>query len=228
MGIDVEIRELAESLGADFYGVADLAPAREAMVAEYPRAISVGVGLMHSLVDLLPRHAEDPLVGMSYRHHGYDVINLRLDQLAARLASAVQGMGHRVLPIPASQTVDSERVCAVFSHKMAAHLAGLGWIGKNCALITPEVGPRVRWATLLTDAPLEATGTAIEERCGSCRECVDACPPQAFTGKPFRVEEAREVRFDVHACSRYQGEIKEKMGSTVCGMCLYSCPHGQL
>jgi len=57
---------------------------------------------------------------------------------------------------------------------------------------------------------------------------VDACPPQAFTGKPFRVEEAREVRFDVHACSRYQGEIKEKMGSTVCGMCLYSCPHGQL
>jgi epoxyqueuosine reductase len=235
MGIDVEIRELAESLGADFYGVADLAPAREAIAAQggdlvvgYPRSVSVGVKLMHSLVDLLPGHAEDRLVGMNYRHHAYDVVNLRLDQLTGRLASALQGVGHRVLPVPASQTVSEEKLCAIFSHKMGAHLAGLGWIGKNCLLITPEAGPRVRWATVLTDAPLAATGRAMEERCGSCSECVDTCPVRAITGEPFRETDARDVRLDARSCRVYQEEMKEKVGFPVCGMCLYSCPHGQM
>lgn len=233
MEIDAKISSLAESLGADFYGVADLAPARDAIeeqggkeVAAFTRAVSVGVGLMHALVDMLPGHA-DRIVGMNYRHHAYDVVNVRLDQLTARLSSAVQEEGHRVLPVPASQGIDEKKLCGLFSHKMAAHLAGLGWIGKNCTLVTPEAGPRVRWATLLTDAPLEPTGKAMEEQCGSCRECVDACPAQAFTGEPFRPEEGREVRFDAHACRRYQNEVKESTGYSVCGMCVYSCPYGQ-
>ncbi len=232
MAIDEQIRELAISLGADFCGVADLTPARafiEAqggpMVAEFPRAVSVGVRVMDTLIDLLPNH-RDRLVAMNFRHHAYDVVNLRLDQLASRLASSLQGEGFQTFPVPASQTVDEERLCAVFSHKLAAHLAGLGWIGKNCVLITPQFGPRVRWATVLTDAPL-ATGTPIEEQCGSCRECVDACPPQAFTGEPFRPEELRDVRFDARACRLYQNEVKEEVGLPVCGLCVYSCPHGQ-
>lgn len=236
MELDEQIRTLAKSLGADFYGVADLTPAREvveeqggaeAEVAAFPRAVSVGVALMHPLVDMLPGHAEDRLVGMNYRHHAYDVVNLRLDQLAARLSSAIQGAGARALPVPASQTVDEERLCGIFSHKLAAHLAGLGWIGKSCALITPEAGPRVRWATVLTDAPLDPTGGPVEEQCGSCRECVDACPPQAFTGEPFRPGESREARFAAHECRRYQDEVKKRTGCSVCGMCVYACPHGR-
>ncbi len=37
-------------------------------------------------------------------------------------------------------------------------MAGLGRIGKSCLLITPEAGPRVHWATVLTDAPMQVTG----------------------------------------------------------------------
>jgi epoxyqueuosine reductase len=233
MSLDRELTRLARSLGADFCGVADLAPARQAvdaqggpLVAAYPRAVSLGVGLMHELVELLPRHAEDRLVGLNYRHHAYDVVNARLDQLASRLASFLQGQGHRAFPVPASQTVDPERLCGLFSHKLAAHLAGLGWIGKNCALVTPASGPRVRWTSVLTDAPL-AAGQPMEERCGACRACVDACPPQAFTGAPFRAGEPREARFDAPACRRYQERIRERLGVQVCGMCLYACPHGR-
>jgi len=232
MTLDEQIRERALSLGADFCGVADLAPARtfieaqgDPMVAQFSRAVSVGVRVMDALIDLLPDH-RDRVVAMNFRHHAYDVVNLRLDQLTSRLASSLQGEGFRVFPVPASQTVDEERLCAVFSHKLAAHLAGLGWIGKNCTLITPQAGPRVRWATVLTDAPL-TVGTPMEEQCGSCRECVDACPPQAFTGEPFRPEDPRDVRFDARACRRYQNEVKEEVGLPVCGMCVYSCPHGQ-
>ena len=41
------------------------------------------------------------------------------------------------------------------SHKLVAHLAGLGRIGRSCLLLTPGAGPRVRLATVLTNAPLD-------------------------------------------------------------------------
>jgi epoxyqueuosine reductase QueG len=233
MALDNTVKELAETMGADFFGVADLLPAYQAIldqggpvIAEFPRAISIGVALLHPIVDQLPRRA-DVAVAMNYRHHAYDVVNQRLDHIGSRLSGILQHEGWRVLPVPASQTTDRERLCGVFSHKMAAHLAGLGWIGKNCMVITPEVGPRVRWATVLTDAPLQVTGEPIEERCGSCEDCVEVCPPRAFTGEPFRHEEPRDVRFAAQKCDQYFTKMRETDGLAVCGMCLYICPHGR-
>jgi len=233
MELDVEVRKLVQAMGADFYGVADLSPAHGAIlaqggpaIAQFPRSVSIGIALMHAIVDQLPRRA-DRAVAMNYRHHGYGLINQRLDHIASRLGSVLQREGHRALPVPASQRVDDERLCGAFSHKMAAHLAGLGWIGKSCLLVTPEVGPRVRWATVLTDAPLQATGKPMGERCGDCRECVDICPPRAFTGRPFRVDEPRETRFAAHECDAYFREMEENGDVAVCGLCVYVCPRGR-
>lgn len=157
--------------GADFYGVADLFLAHQAIlnqggleVAKYPKAISLGIALLHTIVNLLPQRNERS-VAMSYRHHCYDLINQKLDLIASQVASILQQEGYRAFPVPASNSdhlIDEERICAIFSNKMAAHLAGLGWIGKSCLLITAEVGPRVRWVTILTDAPLKTTGTLVE------------------------------------------------------------------
>jgi epoxyqueuosine reductase QueG len=121
---------------------------------------------------------------------------------------------------------DEEGLHAAFSHKLAAHLAGLGWIGKSCLLVTPQVGPRVRWASILTDAPLTA-GEPMEERCGECKVCVKACPPQVLTNRNFVSDESREVRYDAHACSVYQKESEEYVKVRICGMCVYACPHGR-
>jgi epoxyqueuosine reductase QueG len=164
---------------------------------------------------------------MTYQSHAYDVVNQRLDQIISRLASMLQRKGHKALPVAASQTVDEERLCGIFSHKMAAHLAGMGWIGKNCLLVTPEVGPRVRWATVLTNAPLVATGKPMDERCSGCRECVEICPVGAFTGQPFHPKEPREARFDAHKCDAYFDELRETTGLHTCGLCLYACPFGR-
>jgi epoxyqueuosine reductase len=233
MGIDDRVRSMADEMGADFSGVADLAPAQEAILAQggaviaaFPRAISVGVALFDPIVDQLPRHA-DRSAAMSYRHHCYDVVNQRLDHITSRLGSALQREGFQAFPVPASQTVNDERLYGIFSNKMAAHLAGLGWIGKSCLLVTPEVGPRARWATVLTDAPLNAASESMGEGCGDCQECVDICPPGAFTGRPFREEEPREARFDVHKCSAYVMDRENEVGARVCGLCLYVCPHGR-
>jgi epoxyqueuosine reductase QueG len=67
----------------------------------------------------------------------------------------------------------------------------------------------------------------MEERCGKCTECVDICPPHAFTGEPYRTGEPRDVRFAAHKCEVYFGEIRREAGHDVCGLCLYVCPIGR-
>jgi epoxyqueuosine reductase QueG len=234
MELDNWSMESAQAWGADFFGVADVSPAHDAIlaqggpvIADYPRAVSLGIGLLHAIVDQLPRRAERA-VAANYRYHAYDLINQRLDLIASRLSGVLQHEGYRALPIPASQRVDDERLCAAFSHKMAAHLAGLGWIGKSCLLVTPQMGPRVRWATILTDAPLRVTGQPMDEQCGDCVQCVEICPVQAFTGRPFREDEPREARYAASKCDRYFARLEEQSaGLAVCGLCLYVCPHGR-
>jgi epoxyqueuosine reductase len=233
MGLDDSLYSALELWGVDFWGIADLVPARDFVlgqggeaVAGYPRAVSMGVALSGAIVDQLPNRADRSVV-VSYQHQ-YHTVNQRLDLVASHMTSLLQRQGFRAFPIPASERIDDQRICAVFSHKLAAHLAGLGWIGRSCLLVTPQVGPRVRWVTVLTDAPLAATGALGAGGCGSCRECVDICPAGAFTGEPFRADEPREVRYDAGACERYFKTLRnEKPGSDVCGLCVYVCPHGK-
>lgn len=233
MESDNELDFLAKTLGADFFGVADLSDAHDAIldqggagIAKYPRAISMGISLFDDVVDRLPQRLEGA-VAIDYQHHCYDVINQRLDNITSRLSSILQGDGYRVFPIPASKRVDDEKLSGIFSHKMAAHLAGLGWIGKSCLLVTPENGTRVRWATVLTDAPLNVTGEPMSEQCGTCNQCVEICPVKAFTGEPYRTGEPRETRYDASKCDRYFDWLEEKGKLSVCGMCLYICPIGR-
>jgi epoxyqueuosine reductase len=228
------IQETSSSLGADFFGIANLTNARTFVVAQggdlvasYPRAISIGIALLNPIVDQLPRRNERA-VAVNYRHHAYNVVNERLDFIASRLGSLLQREGFKALPIPASRRVDDERLAALFSHKLAAHLAGLGWIGKSCLLITPQAGPRVRWATVLTNAPLPSTGEATAPGCGSCHECVDICPVKAFSGRLFRPDEPREMRYAANKCDEYLKSLKQQDPEIdVCGMCLYICPYGR-
>jgi len=223
----------AKNMGARFFGVADLTVAQEAIVAQggeflaaFPRAVSVGIALSDSIVDELPRHKE-PVIAKTYDYFVYTVVNRSLDRIALRVGTALEEQGYRILTVPTSQRVDQENLLGLFSHKLAAHLAGLGWIGKSCLLVTPEVGPRARWVTILTDAPLEA-GSPLSNRCGDCQRCVEACPSQAFTGRPFDPREPREARFDVYRCEEYRNHLRDEVtGVRTCGMCIYICPHGR-
>jgi len=65
--------------------------------------------------------------------------------------------------------------------KDAAVLAGLGCIGPNNLLITPEYGPCVRLRTLTLDADLPPTGPTCFDPCVGCdAPCRAACPQVAF------------------------------------------------
>jgi len=229
-----KLERIAREMGADFFGVADLEPVRDEIlrqggehIATWPRALSIGIRLFDSIVDRLPERLDDPTVSINYLNQCYDTVNARLDLIASRLAQVLQGEGHGALPLPSSERHDSERICAQFSNKLAARQAGIGWIGKSCLLVTPEFGPRLRLNSVLTDAPLMPTGTPMAERCGKCTECVEICPPHAFTGRPFIEGEPREERYDARKCERYFQSMNAAKGRAACGLCLYVCPFGR-
>lgn len=225
------VGRIARNSGADLWGVADLWSVQKEVkqqggeyVGSFPRAVSIGIRLLDAIVDGLKRH-DDPTTIYTYRGL-YNSVNACLDQIVLKIAREIQNSGFRAFPVPASQTIDKKRFLGAVSHKLVANLAGLGWIGKNCLLITPKHGPRVRLATVLTDAPIR-TGSPIKTQCGKCRECVDVCPAKAFTGIPFNPAEPREMRFNAHACREYSRKREEKMGEGLCGLCIYVCPHGK-
>ena len=233
MGLARDIREVALRGGADFFGIANLAPARDAVVAQggdavaqFTRAVSIGMALPAEVVDRLAQH-DDPGVARQYLRV-YRETNRSLDRIAASVAERLRVAGAVALAVAASRRTDRKRLCGLFSHKLAAHLAGLGWIGRSCLLVTRGAGPRVRWTTVLTTAPLRATGGPIEPACGKCRRCVDACPARAFSGRPFRAEEPREVRFAARKCEDYvKARTQRTGGHVLCGLCVAACPHGK-
>ena len=228
--LTLELESLAKEMGTTHFGIADLAPAGDRIseqggefLTEFPRAISHGFVLTDGIVNTLVHHENIPAL-YTYRHYVYQIVNPRLDSISLMLAQALDKAGFQSYIVPASQTVDRTRLVGVFSHKLAAHLAGLGWIGKSAMLITPEHGPRVRWGTVLTDAPLEA-GTPMDDMCHDCDECVKGCPARAFTGQAFDQPRPRSEIFVAEACDRYLRE--RETFYRVCGMCVYVCPFGR-
>jgi epoxyqueuosine reductase len=226
-----ELENTAKELGADLFGIADLEEAQDFIcnqggeyLRKFPRAVSIGIRLMDAIVDELHRH-EDRSVIFTYRAL-YNSVNSSLDRIGLLLARRIQKEGFQAYLIPAAQTIDYDRLIGVVSNKLAPNLAGLGWIGKNCQLGTPEYGPRVRFATILTDAILKA-GSSTKVQCGACRACVDICPPKAFTGATFDPKEPREVRYNAHACYSYMEGREQKLGERLCGLCVYVCPYGR-
>jgi epoxyqueuosine reductase QueG len=227
-----ELEEFSRDLGADLFGVADLTDSQVnnlimrqggEHISNYPRSISLGIRLIDSVVNQLYRH-EEPSAIYSYRGL-YNSANANLDRVTLLVAKKIQKAGFNAYPIPASQTINDRKLEGAISHKLSAHLSGLGWIGKSCLLITPEYGPRVRFATILTDAPLEP-GKQIENQCGDCQNCVEICPPKAFTGVKFDPSEPRDVRFRAHQCRSYTQRRAQQLGEGICGLCVYICPHG--
>lgn len=69
---------------------------------------------------------------------------------------------------------------APISDKLWAVEAGLGWIGRNTLLITPTHGSWVNIGEIVTTAEVDHYDKPIENLCGDCTLCVDACPNHAL------------------------------------------------
>ena len=139
----------------------------------------------------------------------------RLNRAIHEVADLFAEGGYRSIPLCAApgSITDQRFANALFSYKHAAVLAGLGTLGRNSLLITPEFGPRVRLACLLTEAPLEETPRIQKDLCAGCNACISVCPAQAIQepepGQPYTLN-----RF---ACRAY------RQAGMVCSVCLKVC-----
>ena len=209
-------------------GYADLHNVLPPRYAALPRAVVLVWRLCDGVLDEVASGGEPTF---TYFQH-YRAVNATLDRLTLRVATLLERDGYRALPIAASQSVhDNGAYAGAFQHKTAAVRAGLGWIGKNALFVSPEFGPRVRLATVLTDHPLVPERVRRDEsvsRCGACTRCVSACPAKALSGTEYQSGMPREALFDAHACSEHMKQAYQMIGrGAVCGLCAAVCPWGR-
>ncbi len=96
--------------------------------------------------------------------------------LADRLEALLAWMRDRhPEPFRAAVFVDKHHV----QERVYARHAGLGWIGKNTCLISPEIGSWILLAGMATSLPLEPDTPGFDQ-CGACTLCLDACPTGAI------------------------------------------------
>ena len=83
---------------------------------------------------------------------------------------------------------------APFMDKAWAVRAGLGWLGKHSNLITMELGSWIFIGSLLLNIDLEYDQGQIDDHCGTCTACLDACPTGAIV-EPYVVDSRRCISY---------------------------------
>ena len=104
-----------------------------------------------------------------------------------------------------------------------AQMAGLGWIGLNGIIITPEHGPRVRLAAVFTsieNLPFSEINPHgwVADYCNSCKVCIKKCPPKALYDTPIDHGNGQVTYVDNDLCFPY---FSDYYG---CSVCIAVCP----
>lgn len=108
--------------------------------------------------------------------------------------------------------------------RAVAERAGIGWVGKNCSIITPEFGSYVYLGEMMTNIPFAPT-TPIEDECGDCNLCIDVCPTGAIVA-PGQLNSQRCIAFLTQTKGFLPDEFRAKIGNRLygCDTCQTVCP----
>ena len=110
-----------------------------------------------------------------------------------------------------------------------AQRAGIGWIGKNSLLMNRAFGSYVLLGELVLDIELPPDEAHIEEFCGTCTRCIDACPTAAIV-EPRVVDSNKCIAYHTIENRRLAPiELRENFGDQVfgCDICQQVCPWNQ-
>lgn len=158
----------------------------------------------------------------NYNFHDdqYTQTEHKAGEIADKLACFLTNNGFKALSqsdagLVADEAFNFDTKESVLPHKTVALFGGLGWIGKNNLLITPEYGAAQCLGTVLTNAPLETVfHEPLLPKCGNCNICAEVCEKKVLKGKIWNKGVSRSEIVDVYGCS-------------TCLKCLVHCPWTQ-
>ncbi len=131
------------------------------------------------------------------------------------IARRLKASGHRAVAFADDNAIVDREV---------AHLAGLGWFGKNANLLLPGAGSWFVLGCVITTAEY-APATPVPDGCGSCRRCLDACPTGAIVA-PGVIDANRCLAWVLQAPGAIPMELRESVGDRIygCDDCQDVCP----
>ncbi len=199
------MKGLIQAAGIDLVGIAD---AKNLVLANPPRPATDLMPTARSVIVMAVAHSLGAVYGpdiMLWTRNKMQTSRL-LDETAEKIGRLLERKGFLTLPISADKPVEivkinpetgrkfrQTRVLGFLSLKHAAVSCGMGEIGRNNLLLTPEFGPHQRLCAIVTEAPFEADSPREFHFCTGCRRCVDACPSGAL----------KYDRYDVDPCFVY-------------------------
>jgi epoxyqueuosine reductase QueG len=180
------VKRRAIELGADLAGIASAATLNafppDPRWPQTPDRISPYVKSVIVLVQRIPAGAFRAKTNVPVQY--MDMLVLRkMDKVAYRLAEELERLGHPTF-VTAAQETEWSYKRASYGRLSTRHLgveAGLGTLGLEVNILTPEFGPRVYLTGVLTELELEPDPRITEQVCigESCSRCLHACPPNA-------------------------------------------------
>lgn len=182
--------------GADFVFFVDISMFPNDVIQDYSCAILFGKALSKEYISAI-KSGEEP--------KDKEVFNTerKMDTLAVKIAEQLESEGFKSI---------GKLKTGLLPHKSVALRAGIGFIGKNNLLITPEYGCAQMLGKVLTTAPFVTKSVPPKEpQCGDCNICVNVCPSNALLGTKWSINITRE-------------EIITRKSCTLCVKCMAHCP----
>ena len=193
-----QIKEKASALGADLVGIADGAALDTSHITEHDggRIIVLGLRLQAGTSRILPWNDRN-------KYYNDELSITFLEEVALELVYWLEDAGYPAIIVPPSH-VDPWRYQGdpakhqepLLSLPHAAVEAGLGTLGLNQQLLTPQFGPRVVLSAVLSTLEVECDRPTTQALClgPQCGRCLKSCPGDVI----------RHWERDWDACDRYR------------------------
>jgi epoxyqueuosine reductase QueG len=189
-----DLKTQARGVGADLVGIASVdvfqdAPPRTHPAGILPGAKSVVVIAVKYPDATIDQWGKPPAESMFFYQSVQNYMtSVVMPMIQFHVYRALERAGYLAIPVAPSgywRYRDYQEMqggfIADFSHRHAAVAAGLGELGLNGLLLTPEFGIRQRMASVITTAPLRPDEPYCgKPLCNNCGRCLHMCPVQAF------------------------------------------------